>query len=77
MTCDVWLCVILYKDGVWHTLKTGITSGRKMSEMYLPVFKLLSIRTRNVHFMYPMAAKTITPGAWTLSRMQVGAERSH
>lgn len=45
--------------------------------MYLPVFKLLSIRTTHVHVMYPMAAKTSTPGAGSLCRMQVGAERSH
>ena len=49
-------------------LRQSIIIGRKMSEMYQLVFKLPSIRTRNVRLLYPIAALTITLDAVPLCR---------
>ncbi|KAF8792930.1 hypothetical protein HNY73_004468 [Argiope bruennichi] len=40
--------------------RLGTAIGNKMSKMYRSAFKLQSIRTRDAHAMYPMAAQTIT-----------------
>lgn len=49
-----------------------------MIEMYRSVFRLPSIRSRDVHVVYPIAVQTITPDARFLCRyrMRAGDERS-
>lgn len=53
--------------------RQGTTIGSKRSEMYRSAVKLTSIRTRDVHFVYPMATQIITLDAKSLClyRMKV------
>lgn len=55
----------------------GTTTGRKLWEIYRSAFKLLSIWTRDVRVLYPMAAQSITRDTRSLSRwrMQTSDER--
>ena len=71
----MWTCILLKKDGVWQVSKIRHNHWTsKMSKMYRSALKLPLIRTRYVHFLYPMAAQTIVPGVRPLCRygMQAG-----
>lgn len=54
------------------------TTGHKFWEMYQSTFKLSSIRTRDVHDVYPTVVQSIKPGLGSLcwSRMQADDECS-
>ena len=54
--------IILLGDGIWQDFKVKYNRRKKTSEIYLFAFKLLSIKTRDVHVVYP-APQTITPDA--------------
>ena len=56
-----------------RSLRWDVTTERKMSEMYWFAFKLPSIRTRDVHVLYPMATQIITPVAKLLYRHRMQA----
>lgn len=51
ITCNMQSCIVFLEDNIWQASKTGLTTGCKMLEMYLLVFKLQLSQTRDVYIM--------------------------